>query len=210
MPPVRELSGKHTCGQRIRVCIVVKRWEGGRGTIAWEAHAWNYAKGAHTLSHTPLSPRVAPSSVAPPPRALPHQRRQSLARSLPQARPSAHEPRRLLWEGERWWHQAWLGDHWADVCELTGETMPSIDQEIASWYASTHPESAFRREPMVARALPDGGEMAQRLQDDTLKRLADEATMTNNYERAAELHERRLLQPINKSRRAAGQAERSC
>ena len=52
--------------------------------------------------------------------------------------------------------------------------------------------------------------MAQRLQDDTLKRLADEATMTNNYERAAELHERRLLQPINKSRRAAGQAERSC
>jgi len=98
----------------------------------------------------------------------------SLTEAIPFERDTVHatphEPRRLLWEGERWWHQAWLGDHWADVCELTGETMPPIDQEIASWYASTHPDSAFRREPMVARALPDGGRLTLRGDTLTLRR----------------------------------------
>ena len=40
----------------------------------------------------------------------------------------------------------------------------------ASWYASTHPDSAFRREPMVARALPDGGRLTLRGDTLTLRR----------------------------------------
>ncbi|HJL22417.1 MAG TPA: arylamine N-acetyltransferase, partial [Polyangiaceae bacterium LLY-WYZ-15_(1-7)] len=73
-----------------------------------------------------------------------------------------HEPRRLLWEGGRWWHQARLDAGWVDVCELTGEAMPPIDREVASFFASAHPRSAFREAPMVARALPGGGRLGLR------------------------------------------------
>lgn len=73
-----------------------------------------------------------------------------------------HESRRLLWEDGRWWHQAMLEEAWSDVCELTGETMPKVDREIANWFTSTHPDSPFRREPMIARALPGGGRLTLR------------------------------------------------
>lgn len=70
---------------------------------------------------------------------------------------SPHEPRRLVREGGRWFHQARLGDAWADVCELGLEPMPPVDREIANWYASTHPDSGFRGRLMVARATSCGG-----------------------------------------------------
>ncbi|MBO6936184.1 MAG: arylamine N-acetyltransferase [Deltaproteobacteria bacterium] len=73
-----------------------------------------------------------------------------------------HEPRRLLREDDRWWHQARLGDEWIDVAELTGERMPRVDREIANWFTSTHPSSVFRKEAMVARALPSGGRLTLR------------------------------------------------
>lgn len=76
--------------------------------------------------------------------------------------PTPHEPRRLLREGGRWWHQAKLGDEWVDVAELTGEEMPAVDQEIANWFTSAHPSSPFRKEPMIARALPHGGRVTLR------------------------------------------------
>jgi N-hydroxyarylamine O-acetyltransferase len=76
--------------------------------------------------------------------------------------PTPHEPRRLLREGDRWWHQAKLGDEWVDVAELTGEEMPAVDQEIGHWFTSTHPSSPFRKEPMIARALPAGGRVTLR------------------------------------------------
>lgn len=76
--------------------------------------------------------------------------------------------------------------------DLLGQAYATLEQVVQEH------EAARAKQYWHFRALPDGGEMAQRLQDDTLKRLADEATMTDNYERAAELHERRLLQPINK------------
>jgi N-hydroxyarylamine O-acetyltransferase len=68
-----------------------------------------------------------------------------------------HEPRRLIREDGRWFHQAKLGDAWADVCEFTLEEMPAIDREVGNWYTSTHPQSHFRDRLMAARALPDGG-----------------------------------------------------
>ena len=73
-----------------------------------------------------------------------------------QAQATPHEPRRLLRDAGRWWHQVRLGEDWVDVCELTGEPMPHVDREVASWFASTHPRSPFREAPMVARATPDG------------------------------------------------------
>jgi N-hydroxyarylamine O-acetyltransferase len=67
-----------------------------------------------------------------------------------------HEPRRLVREGDRWFHQARLGDAWTDVCEFTGEEMPPIDREVANWFTSTHPASHFLNRLIVARAAPDG------------------------------------------------------
>lgn len=70
--------------------------------------------------------------------------------------PTRHEPRRIVFEDGRFFHQARLGPEWHDVLEFTGEVMPPIDRELANWYTSTHPQSHFRSRLMVARALPDG------------------------------------------------------
>jgi N-hydroxyarylamine O-acetyltransferase len=72
------------------------------------------------------------------------------------AQETPHEPRRLLREGDRWFHQARLGDEWADVCEFTGEEMPPIDREVANWFTSANPSSHFLNRLIVARAAPDG------------------------------------------------------
>ncbi len=74
---------------------------------------------------------------------------------LEQATP--HERRRVTVEDGRYFHQAWLGQGWADVYEFTGEPMPLIDREVANWYTSTHPQSHLRQALLVARAAPDGG-----------------------------------------------------
>lgn len=73
-----------------------------------------------------------------------------------QAQSTPHEPRRLMHDGPRWYHQAYLGEAWADVCELSLEPMPQIDREIANWFTSTHPKSDFRARLMVAQATQDG------------------------------------------------------
>jgi len=67
-----------------------------------------------------------------------------------------HEPRRLIREGARWFHQARLGDTWHDVCEFTLEEMPRIDRELGNWYTSAHPQSHFKNRLWVARAGYDG------------------------------------------------------
>ena len=73
--------------------------------------------------------------------------------------PTLHEPRRILREGSRYFHQARLGDEWHDVLEFTGEEMPEIDRELANWFTSAHPQSHFRNRLVAARALPDGGRL---------------------------------------------------
>jgi N-hydroxyarylamine O-acetyltransferase len=67
-----------------------------------------------------------------------------------------HEPRRLVREGERLFHQVRFGAEWQDVCEFTLEEMPAIDREVASWFTSTHPISHFKNRLLVARAAPEG------------------------------------------------------
>lgn len=70
-----------------------------------------------------------------------------------------HEPRRIIWEDGRYFHQVRLSDTWHDVLEFTGEAMPPIDRELANWYTSAHPQSHFRSRLTAARALPDGGRL---------------------------------------------------
>ncbi len=67
-----------------------------------------------------------------------------------------HEPRRLLRDNDRIYHQVRLGDAWHDVAELTLEEMPVIDRVVANWYTSTHPQSHFKNRLTVARATPTG------------------------------------------------------
>jgi N-hydroxyarylamine O-acetyltransferase len=78
-----------------------------------------------------------------------------------------HEPRRVVREGGRLFHQAKLGDVWSDVSEFTLEEMPLIDRELANWFTSAHPASHFRNRLIAARALPDGARLA--LLNDELK-----------------------------------------
>lgn len=71
-----------------------------------------------------------------------------------------HEPRRIVREGPKLFHQARLGDEWTDVCEFTLEEMPPIDRELANWYTSAHPQSHFLNRLVAARATPNGGRLA--------------------------------------------------
>ena len=70
--------------------------------------------------------------------------------------PTPHEPRRIVREDGRCFHQVRLDADWHDVCEFTGEEMPAIDRELANWWTSTNPNSKFRQNLMVARAGMDG------------------------------------------------------
>src|SRR5450432_655081 len=70
-----------------------------------------------------------------------------------------HEPRRIVREGVRLFHQVRFGTEWQDICEFTLEEMPAIDRELANWFTSAHPQSHFKDRLMVARALPDGGRL---------------------------------------------------
>lgn len=71
--------------------------------------------------------------------------------------PTAHEPRRIVREAGRLFHQVWIGDAWQDVCEFTLEEMPEIDRVVGNWYTSAHPTSHFKNRLIVARA-GQGGE----------------------------------------------------
>jgi N-hydroxyarylamine O-acetyltransferase len=70
--------------------------------------------------------------------------------------PTPHEPRRIVREGARLFHQVRLGDEWNDVCEFTLEEMPPIDRELANWFTSAHPDSHFKNRLVAARAAPGG------------------------------------------------------
>ncbi|BAW81059.1 N-hydroxyarylamine O-acetyltransferase [Candidatus Nitrosoglobus terrae] len=71
-----------------------------------------------------------------------------------------HDRRRLIQEEGRWFHQVWQDNHWQDIYEFWGEVMPISDQKVANWYTSTHPESSFRDQIIVSRALPEGGRLS--------------------------------------------------
>ncbi len=71
-----------------------------------------------------------------------------------------HEPRRIVFEDHRYFHQVRFGDDWHDVAEFTLEEMPPIDREVANWFTSAHPLSHFKNRLLVARASTDGGRIS--------------------------------------------------
>ncbi len=91
---------------------------------------------------------------------------------------TAHEPRRILREAGRCFHQVKLGEEWSDVYEFTGEEMPLIDREVANWWTSTSTKSKFCQQLVAARAGPDrtrlvlrNGEFIHRRGADVLERF---------------------------------------
>jgi N-hydroxyarylamine O-acetyltransferase len=67
-----------------------------------------------------------------------------------------HEPRRIVRQDGRYFHQVRFADGWSDVCEFTLEEMPPIDREVGNWFTSAHPQSHFKSRLVVARAFPGG------------------------------------------------------
>lgn len=80
----------------------------------------------------------------------------ALRLELDREQATPHEPRRIVQEDGRYFHQAKLGDTWSDVCEFTLEEMPPIDREVANWFTSAHPQSHFRSRLVCARATENG------------------------------------------------------
>jgi N-hydroxyarylamine O-acetyltransferase len=99
-----------------------------------------------------------------------------------------HEPRRIIQEGARLFHQVRFGEDWQDVCEFTLEEMPPIDRELANWYTSAHPASHFKNRLIVARAAPEGRRVSF-LNDELTLREADGAAKTRRVASAPELLE---------------------
>ncbi len=79
-----------------------------------------------------------------------------LRMDIEQEQSTPHEPRRIVLQDGRWFHQARLGSGWVDVCEFTGELMPPIDRELANWWTSTNPNSKFHQNIMASIARHDG------------------------------------------------------
>lgn len=87
-----------------------------------------------------------------------------------------HEPRRVVKEDGRFFHQVKLAGAWADVCEFTGEVMPPIDREVANWFTSAHPQSHFRNRLLAARARPNGARVTLLNRELTLRDHEGRAT----------------------------------
>lgn len=101
---------------------------------------------------------------------------------------TAHEPRRIMKEGQVWFHQVKFGSEWNDVCEFTLEGMPLIDRELANWFTNRHPDSHFRNRLMVARSL-DEGRRVTILNDELTVRERNGVASTHRIGTAEELLE---------------------
>jgi N-hydroxyarylamine O-acetyltransferase len=109
-----------------------------------------------------------------------------LTTSAEQATP--HEPRRIVHEGARLFHQVRFGDSWQDVCEFTLEEMPPIDRELGNWFTSAHPGSHFKNRLIVARAAEDGQRISV-LNDELTLRGGDGRANTRRIGSPSELLE---------------------
>ncbi len=89
-----------------------------------------------------------------------------------------HETRRIVRDGDLYFHQALLGGQWEDVYQLTLEQMPLIDREVANWYTSTNPKSRFKNILMVAKAAPDGVRLTMLNDEFSVRDASGKATKT--------------------------------
>lgn len=66
-----------------------------------------------------------------------------------------HGAFRLIPSGHRLMLQARLGEAWADTYEISTGPVPDIDYELGNWFTSTHPDSRFRNNLIVARTTAE-------------------------------------------------------
>lgn len=106
--------------------------------------------------------------------------------------PTPHEPRRIVHEDGKYFHQTRFEGAWHDVYDFTGELMHPIDRELANWFTSAHPQSHFRNRLVAARALPGGGRVSLLNRELTLRRAdgtADKRELTSAADLLAVLAE---------------------
>jgi N-hydroxyarylamine O-acetyltransferase len=87
--------------------------------------------------------------------------------------PTPHEPRRLVREDGRLFHQLWTGTEWTDCCEFTLDEMHPIDCELANWWTSASPASHFKTGVAAGRAGRDGTRKGIRAGEFTHRRGAE-------------------------------------
>ncbi|WP_199188668.1 MULTISPECIES: arylamine N-acetyltransferase family protein [Pirellulaceae] len=89
-----------------------------------------------------------------------------------------HETRRIVRDGDLYFHQALLAGEWEDVYQMTMEEMPLVDREVANWYTSTNPKSRFRNIMMVAKAAPNGVRLTMLNDEFSIRDASGKATKT--------------------------------
>lgn len=89
-----------------------------------------------------------------------------------------HEPRRIVRDGDLYFHQALLAGEWEDVYQMTMEEMPLVDREVANWYTSTNPKSRFKNILMVAKAAPSGVRLTMLNDEFSVRDASGKATKT--------------------------------
>jgi len=70
------------------------------------------------------------------------------------AQPTPHEPFRLMEAEDDFLLQSRVGDAWKPLYRFDLQQQFPVDYEAASWYLSTHPQSRFVNNLMVARPVP--------------------------------------------------------
>lgn len=95
---------------------------------------------------------------------------------VPDEQVTPHEAFRLAPRGDAPLLQALLDGQWAPLYELGLVPQLDVDYEPRNWYTSTHPDSHFRRNLMVARTTPEArhtllrNRYTQRRRDGTVER----------------------------------------
>jgi N-hydroxyarylamine O-acetyltransferase len=102
---------------------------------------------------------------------------------LPLRLAAGEEQRQYLWtyrlaeEAGRWVLQNRQAGGWQDFYVFTTEPQEAVDFEVANYYVSTHPDSAFTRTPTAQLAAPDVRYML-RNRELTTERAAGSETRT--------------------------------
>jgi N-hydroxyarylamine O-acetyltransferase len=88
--------------------------------------------------------------------------------------PSAHEPYRLLQDGESWRMQALVRGQWSTLYRFDLQPREDIDYVVANHYTSTFPQSHFLHQLVAARSAP-GRRLSLRNRDFTVHHLGGES-----------------------------------
>jgi N-hydroxyarylamine O-acetyltransferase len=69
----------------------------------------------------------------------------------PAEQPTPHEPYRIEQHADGYTLRAKVGDEWRAMYIFDLQRQEDIDYSVGNWYVSTHPESSFAKQLMVAR-----------------------------------------------------------